>query len=289
MSEVIEGVVLAALTLGWLGLLAAVLLYVISRTFAVEENEKLNEVLDLLPNVNCGACGFPGCKGFAEALVQGAEAGSIDGLYCPPGGPDGMAKIGEYLELKAGAGHASLAVCRCGGSKEKSPRTRTYDGPKSCSVSHSLFAGDKGCPFGCIGFGDCVDVCDFDAIHIDPETLLPVIDEEKCTSCGKCVKACPRIILEVRPKGRRNKRIWVNCRSEEKGAAAKKHCSVACIGCAKCAKVCPVDAITVVNNLAYIDPNKCISCGKCHPVCPTQAITANFDPPKPKNPKEATT
>jgi electron transport complex protein RnfB len=220
--------------------------------------------------------------------VASAGQGSIDGLYCPPGGTDTMARVGDYLELEAGAGEASIAICRCGGSREKSPRERIYDGPKSCSVSHSLFAGDKGCPFGCIGFGDCVAVCDFEALVINPETLLPEINEEKCTSCGKCVKACPRLLLQVRPKGRRNKRIWVNCRSEEKGGVAKKHCSVACIGCSKCVKVCPVDAIMVKNNLAYIDPNKCISCGKCHPVCPTSAITANFEPPKAKPKTENT-
>jgi len=265
--------------LGGLAFLASLLLYYISKRFSVEEDPQQEEVLELLPGVNCGACGYPGCRGFAEALVKGAKAGSIDGLYCPPGGAEGMARIGEYLELEAGAGVASLAVCRCGGSKEKSPRKLSYDGPASCSISHSLFAGDKGCPFGCLGMGDCVVPCDFDAIFIDPLTLLPVIDEEKCTSCGKCAQACPRTLIQIRPKGKRNKRVWVNCRSQEKGAVAKSHCEVACIGCGKCAKVCPVDAITLENNLAYIDPNTCIACGKCVPVCPTSAIECNFTLP----------
>ena len=119
---------------------------------------------------------------------------------------------------------------------------------------------------------------------MDEETGLPVVIPEKCTSCGACVKACPRDIIEIRPRGRKDRRVWVACRNEEKAGVAIKNCKAACIGCGKCFDVCPpkVSAITVENNLAFIDSEKCIACGLCVAVCPTNAIQATFEPPKPK-------
>ncbi|KGE72716.1 RnfABCDGE type electron transport complex subunit B [Spirochaeta lutea] len=266
----------AVLTLSGLAVLFAVLLFFVSKRFHVTEDPRKAEVEAMLPGINCGACGFPGCAGMAEALVKGSEEGDISHLSCPPGGPTTMAAISEYFGLAAGESKPLVAVLRCGGSCEAAPAKSRYDGPESCAIAHSLYAGESGCPFGCLGDGDCAAVCEFDALHMNPETGLPEVDEEKCTACGACVTACPRNLFELRPIGRRSRRVWVNCRNTEKGAVAKKHCSVACIGCGKCAKVCPVDAITIENNLAYIDPEKCIACGKCVPVCPTGAILATF-------------
>ena len=121
----------------------------------------------------------------------------------------------------------------------------------------------RGCTFGCLGCGDCVEACQFDAIHMNPETGLPEVDEEKCTACGACSKACPRKIIEIRPKGKNNRRVVVMCVNKDKGAVANKACKASCIGCGKCVKVCPFEAITLENNLAYIDPAKCKSCRKC--------------------------
>jgi len=138
-----------------------------------------------------------------------------------------------------------------------------------------------GCPNGCLGLGDCVVSCTFDAILINPNSGLPEVIEEKCTSCGACIKACPRNIIELRNKGPKNKRIYVNCINKEKGAIARKNCNVACIGCGKCVKICPHEAITLNDNLAYINYEKCKLCRKCVTECPTSAIVEiNFPPRK---------
>ena len=151
------------------------------------------------------------------------------------------------------------------------------------AIAASLYGGETGCSYGCLGCGDCVAACQFDAIHMNPETGLPEVDEEKCTACGACAKACPKSIIEIRPQGKKSRRIYVQCVNKDKGAVARKACTVACIGCGKCVKVCPFEAITLENNLAYIDPNKCKSCRKCEEACPQNTIIAlNFPPRKPK-------
>jgi Na+-translocating ferredoxin:NAD+ oxidoreductase subunit B len=283
-------ILFSVLSLGALAALFAVVLYAVAKKFAVEEDPRVTEVTEMLPGINCGACGFPGCSAMAQGLVDAAdEKGDITGLYCPPGGKETMDKIAEYFGLEVQDAKPTVAVLRCGGSCEASPPKSTYDGPRSCAVAHSTFSGEGGCPFGCLGHGDCVVACEFDAIHINPETMLPEVIPDKCTSCGACVRACPRNLIEIRPRGRRDRRVWVNCQNQEKGAVARKNCSVACIGCGKCVKTCETikQAITMENNLAYIDPEKCIACGQCVPVCPTGAILATFEPPKPKPKKES--
>jgi ferredoxin len=144
-------------------------------------------------------------------------------------------------------------------------------------------AGETACGFGCLGCGDCVNACQFDAIHVNPETGLPEVDDEKCVACGACVKACPRNIIELRKKGPKGRRVFVSCVNKDKGPVAMKACKAACIGCGKCAKECPFGAITVENNVSYIDHTKCRLCRKCVAVCPTGSIHAvNFPAPKPK-------
>lgn len=278
----------SVITLGVVAAGSAIILYVIASKFRVDEDPRIDEVAALLPGANCGGCGYPGCRGLAEALVKAADNGDISALMCPPGGMTTMAGISEFLGLKAGDMLPMIAVVRCGGSKEKAPTKFEYDGPSKCAISHGLFVGESGCPYGCIGLGDCVSVCKFNAIYIDQETGLPVV-KDNCVACGACVKACPRKIIELRPVGQvengntDGKRVWVNCINKEKGAVAMKNCKAACIGCGKCVKTCPSSAITLKDNLAYIDPMKCTVCGECIQVCPTGAIKATFKPePKPK-------
>ena len=153
---------------------------------------------------------------------------------------------------------------------------------------HSAGAGETGCGYGCLGCGDCVAACNFDAIHMNPETGLPEVDEDKCTACGACAKACPRHIIELRKKGPKGRRVYVQCVNKDKGAVAKKACEVACIGCGKCEKECKFDAITITDNLSYIDFNKCRLCTKCVDVCPTGAIIkVNFPVRKPRPAEES--
>lgn len=269
-----------------IGALAAVILYFVAQKFKVFEDPKIDEVADKLPGANCGGCGFAGCRNFAEAIVK---AGNMDKLNCPVGGNALIKEISPILGIEAIEREAQIAVVRCNGSKIKAPKKVEYDGAATCTFSHNLFAGESGCPFGCLGLGDCVVSCKFDAIYIDDNTGLPVVSNEKCVACGACVKACPRTIIELRNKGKKDRRIFVSCINQEKGAAAKKNCEVACIGCGKCVKACDYEAIILKNNLAYIDYEKCKLCRKCVEECPTGAIIElNFPPRKEKSIKTET-
>jgi Na+-translocating ferredoxin:NAD+ oxidoreductase subunit B len=279
-----ETVLYTIIILSTIALAAAVILYFVSQRFKVFEDPRIDMVQDALPAANCGGCGYPGCRNFAEVLVK---AENFDGLYCPVGGNDVMATVATILGKEPALQDSKVAVVRCNGAPEHRPRTNIYDGAASCAIEHSLYMGETGCPHGCLGHGDCVVSCDFDAIRMNPVTRLPEVIDEKCTACGACVKACPRFIIELRKKAPKNRKIYVSCVNQEKGAIAVKNCKVACIGCGKCVKVCAFDAITLENNLAYIDPVKCKLCRKCAPECPTHAILEiNLPPRKEKAEKE---
>jgi RnfABCDGE-type electron transport complex B subunit len=275
-----ESVLFTIISLSGLGLTSAFVLYVVAWKFKVFENPQIGKVEEMLPGANCGGCGVPGCRPFAEKLV---ESDDISDLHCPVGGNDVMADISNFLGKEVTEKVPLVAVLQCHGTCEARPKVNNYDGAKSCKISAMTFAGDTGCDFGCDGYGDCVDVCHFDALHMDPVTGLPVVNTENCTACNACVIECPKNLFELRPKRKRDLKIYVACKNEDKGGIAKKACSNACIGCNKCVKVCPKDAITVENFLAYIHADKCTLCRKCVPVCPTEAIIeTGFPPPKVK-------
>ena len=181
-------ILIAVISLGVIALVSAAILYVASKKFAVYEDPRIAQVAEVLPQANCGGCGYPGCSGFADACVK---AGSLDGKLCPVGGQPVMTKIAEILGLDAAAAEPMVAVVRCNGTCANRPRVNQYDGAKSCAIAASLYGGETGCSYGCLGCGDCVAACQFDAIHMNPETGLPEVDEEKCTACGACAKACP--------------------------------------------------------------------------------------------------
>ncbi len=272
------------LTLSLLGAVAAAVLYVVAQRFKVFEDPRIDLVEAELPAANCGGCGYAGCRNLAETLVK---SDSFEGLFCPVGGNDTMARIAAVLGREAVAKEARVAVLRCNGTCEFRPRTNVYDGTKSCTIASALYSGETGCTYGCHGFGDCVAACTFDALHMDEKTGLPVVDEEKCTACGACVKACPRNLFELRKRWKGNKKIYVACSNEDKGGVARKNCSVACIGCSKCFKVCPHEAIVMKNNLAFIDSDKCKLCRKCVAECPTGSIIEiGFPPRKEKTAEE---
>jgi len=263
-----------------LGGIAAIVLYFVSKKFYVYEDPLIAEIDEILPGANCAGCGSPGCKSFAEKLVTTED---ISDLFCPVGGNDVMKLVAETLGKEVAEKDPTVAVLLCQGSCEVRPKTTEYQGPRTCAISALVYGGETDCQYGCLGDGDCVKVCDFDAMYMDETTGLPVIITDKCTSCEACVKACPRDILEMRPKQKRDLKIFVGCLNEDKAGIAKKACAVACIGCSKCDDICPKDAIIMTDNLAYIDPLLCTLCRKCVPVCPTNSIIeTNFPPPKEK-------
>ena len=275
-----ETIVLAVISLSTIGVISAVILYFVAQKFKVIEDPRIDIVNELLPGANCGGCGLAGCRAFAEELVKSMD---VSKMNCPVGGDAAMKEIAEVLGLVAEEKEPMIAVLRCHGTKAHAPKKINFDGASSCAFAHMLSAGESGCPNGCLGLGDCVVSCQFDALYIDEETGLPVVSNENCVACGACVTACPRSIFELRKKGKKDRRIFVSCVNTEKGGPAKKNCEVACIGCGKCVKVCPFDAITLVNNLAYIDYDKCRLCRKCEPVCPTAAILELNFPPRKEN------
>ena len=236
----------------------------------MKEDPRVGQVIEVLPGANCGGCGYPGCSGMADALVKAADKGTIEGLNCPVGGSEVMTKVADLLGMAVANAEPKVAVVRCNGTCALRPKVASYDGLRTCSAMNATGAGETLCGFGCLGCGDCVAACQFGAISMNPETGLPVVDDEKCTACGACVKACPRNIIELRKKGPKNRRVYVSCVNKDKGAAAMKACKAACIGCGKCLKECKFEAITIENNVSYIDFNKCRLCKKCVEACPKE-------------------
>lgn len=280
-------VLITIISLSLLALISAVILYFIAQKFKIFEDPRIDEVQAVLPAVNCGGCGFPGCRNFAEALVK---AETFEGLYCPVGGAAVMEQAAKILGKVAPVVEPTVAVLLCNGTPEFRPQTSKYDGVPDCRIAHNLYIGETDCSYGCLSLADCVRACAFDAMYMNSETGLPVIIDDKCVSCGACVKACPRHIIELRKKARKDRKIYVACSNCDKGGPAGRACKVACIACNKCYNVCEFDAITIENNLAYIDAFKCTFCRKCVTECPTNCIIElNFPPRKPKVEAQAET
>ncbi|UCH13977.1 MAG: Fe-S cluster domain-containing protein [Bacteroidales bacterium] len=265
------------ISLSGLGIAAALMLFLAAQKFKVYEDPRIDQVEHELPASNCGGCGFPGCRNFAEALIKAED---FEGLHCPVGGNETMNKIAELLGKTAVTQDPKVAVLRCNGACEFRPMVNKYDGTKTCSIAAALYGGETGCEYGCLGYGDCVEVCKFDALYMDADTGLPVVIDKNCTACGACVKECPKNLFELRKRYKKDRKIYVACMNEDKGGPAKKSCSVACIGCTKCVKVCTFDAIIMNNNLAFIDSELCRLCRKCAPECPTNSIIEIGFPPK---------
>ncbi|MFI0429969.1 Fe-S cluster domain-containing protein [Mariniflexile sp. HMF6888] len=272
-----NSVLYSVLLLASLGVIAAIVLYVVSKKFYVYEDPLIAKVDEILPAANCGGCGSPGCKAFAEKLVKTED---ISELFCPVGGNTVMKQVAEILGKEVAEKDPTLAVVLCQGGCDVRPKTTEYQGPRSCTISAMIYSGETDCQYGCLGDGDCVAVCKFDAMYMDENTGLPVVITDKCTSCGACAEACPRDIIEMRPKHKRDLKIFVGCLNEDKAGIAKKACDVACIGCSKCQDICPKDAITMENNLAYINAITCTLCRKCVDICPTRSIIETNFPPK---------
>lgn len=257
-------ILVPVITMGVLGLLFSVGLVFAYKKLRVEEDPKVEKLQEILPQANCGACGYSGCRAFAEAVSKGDAAPNS----CPVGGEDVASQIAEILGVKPCEFIKKVARLHCRGTREAAKDRGIYIGLSTCYASH-LVGGNKQCSYGCLGLGDCVLSCAFDAMSM-AEDGLPVIIEENCTACGKCVDACPRNLLELHPL-RQN--MLVFCRSQDRGPFARKVCKNACIACGICVRACP-DAIVLENYLAKIvDYNK-IAPEKITEIekCPTDSI-----------------
>jgi Na+-translocating ferredoxin:NAD+ oxidoreductase RNF subunit RnfB len=249
--------------IGALTLALTSLLVLANYKLHVEEDPRIDVVEDMLPHANCGACGFPGCRPFAEALV-GDE--TLPGK-CTVSSADGLARIAAYLGVDVGAEAKRVARLACAGGKNVARDHARYDGLESCGAAALVAGGGKGCFWGCLGLADCEVACDFDAIHMDAQSL-PVVDEEKCTACGDCVDACPKDLFSLVPASRR---LWVACKSLEAGDGLLDDCEVACTACGRCAMDAP-GLIKMENNLPVIDSSKSHATQVPIQRCPTGAI-----------------
>lgn len=262
---------ISMVVLGGIALVSAVILFFAAKKFAVSEDARILEIDNILPQANCGGCGKAGCHDFANACLNSSEE-EFARLLCPVGGQPVMNKIAAVLGYSVVEREPTVSVLRCNGTCENAPAKVAYDGVSGCRIADRISCGLSGCPNGCLRLGDCVKACPFDALHIDEITGIPVVDEDKCTSCGVCVKICPRQLFEIRPKGKNGQRVYVACKNTQKGAQARKNCKVACIACGKCAKICP--EISIENNLSYIPASVDVAAHgeELAKACPTGAI-----------------
>jgi RnfABCDGE-type electron transport complex B subunit len=259
----VDTVINAVLMIGGMGLFVAVFLGIASVVFKVEVDPKEEEVLEALPGNNCGACGFPGCAGLASAIVKGDAKVNA----CPVGGAACAERLAKIMGVDAESIEPKVAFVRCAGECDKRKDEYEYYGVENCSMVSMVSDGVKPCSYGCMGHGDCVAVCEFDAIHI--VNGIAVVDKDACKSCEKCVAACPRNIIDMIPVSAVQK---VKCVSKDKAPLVIKQCDAGCIGCKKCERACPVDAIKVTDFCAEIDYTLCIHCGKCVEECPRDII-----------------
>ncbi len=257
-----ENILLAAFVITVVGILGAAVLVLAAHFMQVKEDPRIGEVLAVLPGANCGACGYAGCADYAKAIVENAPINK-----CIPGGAATADKVGEIMGAAAGAVAQVKAVVACQGNDQNTTDRYHYEGIESCQACVALYGGNTSCAFGCLGFGDCVKVCTFDAIHV--QNGVASVDLEKCTGCGACKAACPKKIIWMQEDC---SKPVVLCANHNKGALTRKACSAGCIGCMRCQKTCPEGAIEVKNNVARIDYGKCTGCGKCVEVCPVKCI-----------------
>lgn len=256
------------IVMGLVGLVFGIILAVANKKLSIETNPLIHLVEEILPKGQCGACGYAGCLSYAEAVVLNPD---VAPNLCVPGKEAVAKKVAELTGKTAETIEPRFAHVKCSGGRDTAVMSFKYSGIQDCTAANLTQAGPKGCKYGCIGFGTCVRSCPFGALTMG-ENGLPVVDPQKCTGCGACEAACPKKVIEMLPA---DAPVKVNCNSKDKGAAARKLCSAACLGCGICVKSCSYGAIKLENNLATLDPKICIE--KCREVtcvakCPTKAI-----------------
>lgn len=269
-------VITATLILGGLGLTFGVLIAIAQKKLYVWEDPRIDDVAGMLPGANCGACGFAGCRAFAEAAVNG----TVPPSGCTVMSPDMREDVASYLGVDAGAANKRVARLLCAGGHDVAPRRANYVGIESCAAAVAVNGGGKSCAWGCVGYGDCAVACTFDAIHMNANGL-PVVDIEKCTACNDCVVACPLGLFTVMPL---DHKLIVQCRNLLEGDDATEVCAVACNACGRCVQDAKPGLIEIRRGLATIDYEKVAlaeigATGRC----PTGAIVwvegMQFDTP----------
>lgn len=255
-------ILFAILIITVIGAIAGIILSLASKFMAVPVDEKTAAIREALPGANCGSCGYSGCDGYAAAIASG----EAEPNKCTPGGEQTAAALSDILGVTVKT-QRKIAVIHCNHSCDKAKASFNYEGLASCTAESLIHGGSLNCKYGCLGFGDCAAVCDSNAIKIID--TVATVDKDLCKGCGKCVDACPKNLISVENC---RQTYYISCNNNEKGAIARKECTVACIGCMKCQKTCEHGAITVTDFLAHIDNDKCIGCGKCMEVCPEKCI-----------------
>ncbi len=257
-------ILLAILVLGVLGGIFGAILAFASQIFHVEVDPKQEAIRSCLAGANCGGCGYPGCDGYAAAVA----AGEAPTNRCVAGGAEAAEHIARIMGVDAGAAEKMVAFVPCSGTEGHAEMRFNYSGPVDCRAA-MLFGGksNKTCTFACIGLGNCVKACQFDAMHIVDGVAK--VDRSKCVGCGACADTCPKSIIKMIPE---SLKVIPACGNKDKGAKVMKMCDFGCIGCMKCQRECPADAIVVKDNLAVVDPEKCVGCGHCADICPRHII-----------------
>ena len=257
-------ILIAVLILAAIALVCGLLLVIASKFMAVPVDERFAAIRECLPGANCGGCGYPGCDGYAQALVNNPEE-KVN--KCSAGGNS----VAEALAKACGKDFEEsvklTAYVHCRGTCGVTQKKEEYQGTRSCKAVRLLFGGDGACQFGCLGYGDCAAVCPEGAIRLVEGVAQ--VNPARCIACRQCVAACPQKIISLIPE---SAAVKVACSNKDKGVVAKKKCTAACIGCGLCARKCPAGAITLANNLASIDQSLCVGCGACQEACPQKCI-----------------
>lgn len=267
--EILKDVLIALGIVGAIGLLAALLLALVSHFFHVPENEREKKLRAALPGINCGACGYKGCDDYAAAMAAGTAKANL----CIPGAETAATELAGILGIEVEAPKDVVAFVHCNGNCEATKKRNLYVGVESCRAAASLYGGPNACSYGCLGYGDCAKACPAEAICI--KDGIAHVDTSRCLGCGLCVELCPKRMITLVPQ---ETEAVVMCNNRDRGADARRACSNACIGCKKCEKNCPAGAITVVDSLAKIDYEKCTHCGACVQGCPTGCLKTVYFP-----------